>query len=79
MEQLMHYNEEILDYLKKGYELNLYTNPEKGLLMINAIKGGLCASASISLMSVEMRACPQNSIYELALKKLQELEEVVNA
>ena len=79
MEQLMHYKDEILDYLKKGYELYLYRNPENGLLMIDAIKGKMRTSAVVNLNNNDTLTCQQNYLYELVLKNIQELEGVVNA
>lgn len=78
MEQLMRYNEEILDYLKKGYKRSLYRNPENGSLMVKAIKGVDCAARSVNLTNNESLGCPQNYMYALILENLRHLERMVN-
>lgn len=76
--ELVNYNEQILEYLKNGYELSFYPARQSSRIIIKVAKDGLCLSKIINPTISFMTCFDFSAMYGCILEALTELEKTVN-
>lgn len=76
--ELVNYNEQILEYLKNGYELSFYPARQSSCIIIKVAKDGLCLSKIINPTISFMTYFDFSTMYGCILEALTELEKTVN-
>lgn len=76
--ELAKYNDQILEYLKNGYELSFYPARQNSCIIIKVAKDGLCLSKLVNPTASWMACFDQLTIYGCILEALTELEKTID-